>query len=76
MCFHVYAVSDGTAVVFCINTPPKFRKNLMGALAANKRGPPTDVSAFFQGLILAEVVNLYDESIWSLRDTVRNLEQV
>ncbi len=76
MCFYVYAVSDGTAVVFCIDTPPMFREELMSALAANKCGPPTDASALFQASILAEVVKLYNTSIWSLRDSVRKLEKV
>jgi hypothetical protein len=76
MCFYVYAVSDGTTVVFCIDTPEIFRDNLISALKANKCAPPTDVSSFLQGIILAEVVKLYNTSIWKLRDYVRKLEQV
>ncbi|KAK5268244.1 hypothetical protein LTR99_003178 [Exophiala xenobiotica] len=76
MCFYVYAVSDGATVVFCINTPPIFRDNLIRALEANKCGLPTDASAFFQATILAEVVKLYDTSIWTLRNHVRQLEKV
>jgi hypothetical protein len=76
MCFYVYAVSDGTTVVFCIDTPEMFRDNLISALEANKCGRPTDAAAFFQATILAEVVKLYDNSIWTLRDQVRKLEKV
>ena len=64
-----------TSKVLCIDTPPKLRSGLLKVL--QKSSPPklADPFAFF-GPLFDQILYLYDESIWRVRDQVRAIEKV
>lgn len=76
MIFYVYAQSNGSAVAFCINTPKMFRGNLIDTMNSGKCEIAEDAVSLLQNMILSEVVKLYDASVWTIRDHVRELEKV
>ncbi|KIW67624.1 hypothetical protein, variant [Phialophora macrospora] len=76
MGFHIYVRHGGVAVAFCFETPSIFQNNLRQALSATVRTKLlTDPMAALQCLIIGEVVKLYDVSIWTLRNQIRDIEK-
>ncbi|OQV06278.1 hypothetical protein CLAIMM_10867 isoform 6 [Cladophialophora immunda] len=74
--FFMYVLSSGASVAFCIDTPPAFQNGLLEALNSGRNDPPKDAMAFLQCAVVAEVSRLYDVSVWTLRDKVRELEKI
>jgi hypothetical protein len=77
MGFHLCVRPGGVAVAFCFETPSIFQENLRQALSATVRAKAQeDGMAALQCLIVEEVVKLYDVSIWTLRNEIRDIEKV
>ncbi|OCK73627.1 hypothetical protein K432DRAFT_387294 [Lepidopterella palustris CBS 459.81] len=69
--------NGGAGVMFCINTPASMEKNLITTL--EKEDPtPLDARDPFAMYIplMDEIVKLYDESVWSIRDVLRRIEKI
>ncbi|EXJ77677.1 hypothetical protein A1O3_09906 [Capronia epimyces CBS 606.96] len=75
MSFYIYSLSTGTAVVFCFDTPPIFETNLIDVMNTTGSDLPTEALAFLQSSIVGEIVRLYDTSVWTLRDHIRQIEK-
>jgi hypothetical protein len=76
MDFLALRATSGWTTVLCFDTPDRFRLRLFEALAS---GPRTltepDIFQLYTYLI-DQILNLYDESVWSIRDIVRDVEKV
>ncbi|OAG42370.1 hypothetical protein AYO21_03538 [Fonsecaea monophora] len=76
MGFFTYTLSTGASVAFCIDTPPVFQDGLLEALNSQEsHHPPNEGMGFLQSAIVAEVSRLYDVSVWTLRDQIREIEK-
>lgn len=76
MSFYIYALSSGAAVVFCFDTPIVFQESLSKTMNTKDRVRSGDVLSFLQCMIVGEVSKLYDRSIWTIREYIRNIEKV
>lgn len=77
MSFYIYSLPDNACVAFCFQLPRVLQDRLCEEVtAAVRHGQPEDMMALLQSLIIAEVSKLYDESIWTLRDHIREIEKV
>jgi len=76
MSFYIYAVPHGATVIFCMDTPLHFGKELVNTLNARNQPVPKDKLAFLQSAVLAELLKMYDHTVWTIRDVVRGLEKV
>ncbi|EXJ71330.1 uncharacterized protein A1O5_05136 [Cladophialophora psammophila CBS 110553] len=75
MGFFIYALSSGASVAFCIDTPTVFQNGLLERLNSGKGDAPNEAMAFLQCVIVAEISRLYDVSVWTLRDQIRDIEK-
>lgn len=76
MSFFTVRSAGGSSTVLCFNTPHHFRVRLFKALSSNSRGFDEPDMYQLHTYLTDQVLNLYDEAIWALRDIVRNVEKV
>lgn len=76
MAFLALRTAPGPTVILCFDTPDRFRLRLFEALNSNfPRFEEPDIYQLHTYL-LGQILDLYDESVWALRDTVRDIERV
>ncbi|KAI9885707.1 MAG: hypothetical protein M1823_002472 [Watsoniomyces obsoletus] len=63
-------------VIVCFDTPQVFQKRLQSVLQQQQGSVNYPDPYVFQVLIIDEIINLHDQSIWSIRDHTRALEKV
>jgi len=73
-----FALQDaaGRTSVVCFDTPDRFRLQLLEDLNSSSRGFKEPDMHQLHTFLLDQILNLYDDSVWTLRDTVRNIERV
>ena len=76
MSFFIHSLSNGAVTAFCIDVPPTFPDELCTTLPASTWLQSSNRGECLQSAIIREVLNLYDISIWTLRDVVRDIETV
>jgi hypothetical protein len=68
--------ASGWTTVLCFDTPDRFRQRLFETLASSPQTPTEpDIYQLYIYLI-NQILNLYDESVWAIRDIVRDVEIV
>lgn len=74
--FFAFQSASGRTSVLCLDTPDRFRLRLLESLKSHGwRFNDPDIYQLHT-FLLDQIINLYDESVWALRDVVRNLERV
>ncbi len=65
-----------STISLCFDVPNSAQLRLRQALASRRQ--PLDVTDVYasHAIILNEIVNMFDESVWALRDGVRQIEKV
>ena len=77
MNFYVCVIDEHTLVAFCFNSPSVFQEILINGINAVEESKLRhDPMAGLQCFILAGALKLYDTSIWTLRDYIRDIETV
>ncbi|KAF7504365.1 hypothetical protein GJ744_002422 [Endocarpon pusillum] len=73
--FWAFQTASGKTSVLCFDAPDRFRLELLESLKS--RGWRSNDPGIYQlhTFLLDQIINLYDESVWALRDLVRNLER-
>jgi hypothetical protein len=67
---------SGKVITLCFGLPDKLKKSIKKAVETNGIGvPPVDPFAL-HGVLIEEVVALFDEALWHWRDLVRDIEKV
>lgn len=63
----------GFGTIYCFNCPPTFQR----ALAEELRRAAGPVSlTMVRCAVIHQIVRLYDEAVWDIRDAVRGVEKV
>ncbi|KAK4942102.1 hypothetical protein LTR10_018138 [Elasticomyces elasticus] len=75
MSFYIYTIPNGATVMFCMDTPPQFGKELLHTLNTRNKLVPEHKLAFLQSTVLGQLLKMYDHSVWTIRDVVRDLEK-
>lgn len=74
--FFAFQNASGKTSVLCLDTPDRFRLGLLENLKSHSwRFHDPDIYQLHT-FLLEQIIILYDESVWALRDLVRNLERV
>lgn len=62
--------------MLCFDVPDSFRHRLRESLRLSS-GKGHDYNRYtLHGFVTSEVINLYDVSVWTIRDVVRDVERV
>lgn len=76
MAFFALRNASGRTTVLCFDTPDRFRLRLLEDLSSNSRGANEPDIHQLHTFLVDQILNLYDASVWALRDIVRNVERV
>jgi hypothetical protein len=76
MGFFALRNAAGRTSVLCFDIPDHFRLQLLEDLNSGSRGFQEPDMHQLHTFLLDQILNLYDDSVWALRDTVRNKERV
>lgn len=63
-------------IVLCFGTPASLQVSLESALQLHHNQLDLSSPDCLHASIVDEIISLYDESVWALRDVIRNLEKV
>lgn len=74
MGFFTHWSKGGDRYVLCFDVPPALQDGVIDALTSLQKECIVPNAYAFHTLIAVEVVKLYDESIWSIRNVVRQVE--
>jgi hypothetical protein len=73
MGFVCHRTSSEKMMLLCLDVPTVLRDSLQRLISSWREiPPPIDVHS----CIIGEIVQLYDHSVWTLRNTVRDFEKV
>ena len=76
MAFITYFVPDVARIILCLDVPPALQPQMLSALSLQfQQGHEFDAYSAHIPLIY-EMITLYDNSVWGLRDTIRTIEKV
>ena len=66
----------GHCVMLCVDTPDDFEEELKHAVECEQE--PLDFNDAFalHVPLMDQIINLYDHSVWSIRDLIRRVEKV
>ena len=67
-------LTSGSGSVVCVNVPPPLQKRITNALGFLPKDNVASDAYTFHVLIADEVVKLYDDSVWQIRNVVRKVE--
>ncbi|KAM0805619.1 hypothetical protein BDR22DRAFT_884599 [Usnea florida] len=67
-------LTSGFGSVVCVNVPPPLQKRITNALEFLPKTNIASDAYTFHVLIADEVVKLYDDSVWQIRNVVRKVE--
>lgn len=73
MGFAYHRTSSGTMMVLCLDVPIVMQSALRHLITSWREAPSATVVHY---CIVGEVVQLYDRSVWKLRDIIRGFEKV
>jgi hypothetical protein len=76
MGFFALQNAAGRTTVLCFDTPDRFRLQLLEDLNSSSRGFKEPDIHQLHTFLVEQILNLYDESVWALRDIVREVEKV
>jgi hypothetical protein len=76
MGFFALQNAAGQTSVFCFDTPDRFRLQLLEDLNSCSRVFIEPDMHQLHTFLLDQILYLYDDSVWTFRDTVRNIERV
>lgn len=76
MSFYIYAAFNAPVVAFCFDVPPALLDGVIASVRTMENLESSAQGQTLQIAIMKEVVDMYDRSIWTLRDVVRNIETV
>lgn len=81
MSFFIHSIeaipgSTATATLFCIKTPKVFQDRVIEILNTKGKDAPPEPLAFLQSAVVQVTTELYDKSIWTLRNHIRAIEKV
>lgn len=80
MSFYVYSREgpDPTTVLFCIDTPEHFAPLLIKVLKSTTPDvtPTPEPLAWLQSAVVQASTELYDKSVWTIRNHIRAIEKV
>lgn len=78
MTFYIYSDPDGheATLLFCFDSPAEFQTDLIRTLDTARKDTTWSALAVLQSTVVSSVVKLYDKSVWSARDYIRNTERV
>lgn len=76
MSFYIYAAFNGPVVAFCFDIPPALLDGVVASVHLMENLGSKTQGQTLQIAIMKEVVDMYDRSIWTLRDVVRDIETV
>jgi hypothetical protein len=68
--------STDVNVIICFDAPAPFQIGLQNALCSSPVKPDLSEAYSMHVLIVQEVINLFDGSVWALRDAIRSIEMV
>ena len=68
--------SSNILSMFCFNLPLVMQTKLCAILSSQRNVFGNLAMHWWHSVIVDEIINLYDESIWSIRDLVRDIEIV
>lgn len=74
MTFHT-KWSPRLATAICFDLPVSVQDQIQLALSRQEQTTLLDIYSM-QVIILDEIIQLFDESVWAIRDAVRNVEKV
>ena len=74
MGFFTRWLSSGIGSVVCFNVPASSQKRINDALKSLQKDDIATDAYTFHTLIADEAINLYDESVWRIRNVVRKVE--
>ena len=74
MAFFTRWLKSGIGTVVCFNVPTSLQKSIIDALVFLSEGDIASDAYTYHILIADEVVKLYDDSVWRIRNVVRTVE--
>lgn len=74
MSFHTKWTSR-SATALCFDVPSTVQDHILQTLSRQKQSALPDIYSM-QVTILNEILHLFDNSVWAIRDAVRNTEKV
>ena len=76
MDFLISQLTSSDSIIICFDTPPVLQDRLLSALQQLK-DPIVHTDPYsLQTLVFDQIINLHDESVWSVRDLIRSSEKV
>jgi hypothetical protein len=70
MCFALHFTDISSAVIFCFDMPPPTQKTIEAKLASTHWND----SLVFHPILLSAIRDMYNSSVWALRDFIRKAE--
>lgn len=78
MTFFALSTSPERTTVICFDTPDHFRLQLLAAINSASYGLILNEPDVYElhAYVIEQLLKLYDQSVWTIRDIVRNVEMV
>ena len=76
MSFFALSTTPGRTTVICFDAPDHFRSRLFAALKSASQSLNEPDIYQLHAYVIEQVLILYDDSVWAIRDVVRNAENV
>lgn len=66
----------GRCMILCVDTPDNFREQLEQAMNSEQGGLDLSDPFVLHIPLMDQIITLYDQSVWSIRDLIRRVEKV
>jgi hypothetical protein len=76
MGFLTYCTAPNKTIALCFDVPDIFRQRLHDTLNFSRLRPEDYNKSSIHIFLIKEAVDLYDDSVWAIRDVIRNIEKV
>jgi hypothetical protein len=76
MSFFLGNSSNGSTALFCFDIPANLKSSVIAALDQSSNVGSRTTLIWLENLIIEQAVYLYDQSVWNIRDWIRNVELV
>jgi hypothetical protein len=76
MGFLTYSTAPNKTIVLCFDVPDLFRTRLHDTLNSSLWRPEDHNKSSLHAFLTKEAIDLYDDSVWAIRDVVRKIEKV
>jgi hypothetical protein len=76
ICFFTRWLTSNNATILCFDVPEKLRTSIELALSSSTEGIEFSDPYSVPLILVDEIINLYDDSVWSLRNHISAREAV